>query len=148
MLIQIEILLMVKELTRFCGSIPDYDIWMNPSIIIVEDDPFTAGLLAFLFEREQYQVTVLEDGQAAWQYFQKSDPTQFVLLDIMLPHVNGLELLHRLKGLKAWDHSKVVILSAKDQVSEIEKAFKLGADDYLTKPFDPQELMARVQRFH
>ena len=139
---------MVKEIARFCESIPDYDIWMNPSIIIVEDDPFTASLLAFIFKREQYEVTVLEDGQAAWQHFQISDPTQFVLLDIMLPHVNGLELLHRLKGLKDWAQSKVVILSAKDQISDIEKAFRLGADDYLTKPFDPQELMARVQRYH
>lgn len=139
---------MVKEIARFCECIPDYDIWMNPSIIIVEDDPFTASLLAFIFKREQYQVTVLEDGQAAWQHFQSNDPTQFVLLDIMLPHVNGLELLHRLKGLKDWAQSKVVILSAKDQISDIEKAFRLGADDYLTKPFDPQELMARVQRYH
>jgi DNA-binding response OmpR family regulator len=121
---------------------------MKPTITIVEDDPFTARLLAFIFSRENYKVTVLEDGQAAWQHFQNELPTQYVLLDIMLPHVNGLELLHRLKGLPAWEASKVVILSAKDQSAEIQKAFSLGADDYMSKPFDPQELLARVQRFH
>lgn len=122
---------------------------MNPkTITIVEDDPLTASLLTFIFERAQYQVTVLEDGQAAWQHFQHQAPTQCVLLDIMLPHVNGLDLLHRLKGLPTWDSSKVVILSAKDQSAEIEKAFKLGADDYMSKPFDPQELLARLERFH
>lgn len=121
---------------------------MNPSITIVEDDPFTASLLAFIFKREQFEVTLLQDGQSAWQHFQHGSPTQYVLLDIMLPHVNGLELLHRLKGLPAWDATKVVILSAKDQIAEIQKAFSLGADDYMSKPFDPQELLARVQRFH
>jgi DNA-binding response OmpR family regulator len=121
---------------------------MNLSITIVEDDPFTASLLAFIFERENYKVTVLEDGQAAWQHFQNQSPTQYVLLDIMLPHVNGFELLHRLKELPAWEASKVLILSAKDQTAEIQKAFALGADDYMSKPFDPQELLARVKRFH
>ena len=66
----------------------------------------------------------------------------------MLPHVNGFELLHRLKELPAWEASKVLILSAKDQTAEIQKAFALGADDYMSKPFDPQELLARVKRFH
>jgi DNA-binding response OmpR family regulator len=121
---------------------------MNPSITIVEDDPFTASLLSFIFQRAQYEVTVLEDGQAAWHHFQSESPTNYVLLDIMLPHVNGLELLHRLKGLPAWNNTKIVVLSAKDQISEIRKAFSLGADDYMSKPFDPQELLARVQRFH
>ncbi len=121
---------------------------MNPSITIVEDDPFTASRLSFIFQRAQYEVTVLEDGQAAWHHFQSESPTNYVLLDIMLPHVNGLELLHRLKGLPAWSNTKIVVLSAKDQTSEIRKAFSLGADDYLSKPFDPQELLARVQRFH
>ena len=121
---------------------------MNPSITIVEDDPFTARLLSFIFQRAQYEVTVLEDGQAAWHHFQSESPTNYVLLDIMLPHVNGLELLNRLKGLPAWSNTKIVVLSAKDQTSEIRKAFSLGADDYMSKPFDPQELLARVQRFH
>lgn len=120
---------------------------MTPSILIVEDDPFTASLLTFIFKRAQFDVTLLTDGQSAWEHLQDHPPARIVLLDIMLPHVNGMALLERLRGLPQGANSRVIMLSAKDQVADIQKAFALGADDYLVKPFDPDELLARVQRF-
>lgn len=120
---------------------------MNASILIVEDDPFTAHLLQFVFEREQHAVTWLPDGQQAQNHLQQHAPADVVLLDLMLPHVDGLDLLRQLRSLSAWQHTRVMVLSARDQTSDIRQAFALGADDYMTKPFDPQELLARVQRW-
>ncbi len=120
---------------------------MTASILIVEDDAFTAQLLQFVFEREQYAVTWLPDGQQAQNHLQHQAPADVVLLDLMLPHVDGLDLLKQLRSLPAWQHTRVMVLSARDQTSDIRQAFALGADDYMTKPFDPQELLARVQRW-
>jgi DNA-binding response OmpR family regulator len=65
----------------------------------------------------------------------------------MLPHVNGFELLQAIRKQPGWQHTKVVMLSAKDQIADLKQAFALGADDYVLKPFDPEELLARVGRF-
>ncbi|MEY3612724.1 MAG: Alkaline phosphatase synthesis transcriptional regulatory protein PhoP [Pseudomonadota bacterium] len=120
---------------------------MTASILIVEDDPLTAQLLQFVFEREQCDVTWLADGQQAQSHLQEQPPADTVLLDLMLPHVDGLDLLKQLRSRPAWQHSRVMVLSARDQTSDIRQAFALGADDYMTKPFDPQELLVRVQRW-
>jgi DNA-binding response OmpR family regulator len=120
---------------------------MKPSILIVEDDPFTASLLTFLFKRELFDVQCIPDGQAAMDHLQQAQPVPVVLLDLMLPHVSGMDLLAHIKRLPAWNATRVLVLSAKDQVSDMTSAFALGADDYLVKPFDPQELLARVRRF-
>lgn len=117
-------------------------------LLIVDDDPFTASLLEFMFQREQYDVTLLQDGQAALAYIEHRDPVPVVLLEIMLPHVNGFDLLRAIRQHPAWRDTKVVMLSAKDQIVDIKKAFELGADDYVVKPFDPEELLARVRRFN
>lgn len=120
---------------------------MTVSILIVEDDAFTAQLLQFVFEREQYAVTWLPDGQQAQNHLQQQAPADVVLLDLMLPHVDGLDLLKQLRSSPVWQHTRVMVLSARDQTSDIRQAFALGADDYMIKPFDPQELLARVQRW-
>jgi DNA-binding response OmpR family regulator len=120
---------------------------MKPSILIVEDDLFTASLLDFLFKRELFDVQCIHDGQTASDHLAQEQSTHIVLLDLMLPHVSGMDLLAQLKRLPAWNTTRVLVLSAKDQVSDMKAAFALGADDYLIKPFDPQELLARVRRF-
>lgn len=117
------------------------------SILVIEDDPFTASLLKFIFEREQWQVTVLGDGRAALEHLNTQAPAQVVVLDLMLPYVSGLEWLQHQRAHPDWADSRVVVLSAKDSGSEIAQAFAQGADDYLSKPFDPQELLARMRRF-
>jgi DNA-binding response OmpR family regulator len=120
---------------------------MKPSILIVEDDPFTASLLEFMFQRAQFNVTLLSDGQAASEHLEKNPAADIVLLDIMLPHVDGMRLLKQLRERADAPSTPVIMLSAKDQVADIQKAFACGADDYVVKPFDPDELLARAQRF-
>ena len=73
-------------------------------------------------------------------------PPAFVLLDLMLPYVDGYELLQLIRSLPGWKKTPVVILSAKSQEDDIVRAFKLDASDYVVKPFRPHELLARIHR--
>lgn len=117
-----------------------------PSVLLVEDDAFTASLLSFVFQRQQFEVTCLADGQSVLDRLDTAEPASAVVLDILLPHVNGLEVLRRLRAHPKWQHTPVLVLSAKDQITDIEAALAAGADDYLVKPFDADELLARVKR--
>ncbi len=119
----------------------------TPSVLIVEDDELTASLLTFLLERERYSVTLAADGQAGLAYIQSHAPTSIVLMDVMLPFLDGFELLRELRALESWRDTRVIMLSAKSQGSEIARALDAGADDYLVKPFKPEELFARLRRF-
>ena len=116
------------------------------SILIVEDDEFMACLLRFVFERARFAVQVVADGRAAIAHLESQQPADVVLLDILLPYVNGLQVLQHLRQQDGWQRTPVLVLSAKDGAADVAQALSLGADDYLTKPFDPQELLARVQR--
>jgi len=117
------------------------------SVLVVEDDEFTARLLQFLLEREQYAVILASDGQAALSYIESHAPTSIVLMDVMLPYIDGFELLHQLRQHPAWRRTRVIMLSAKSEGSDIARALDAGADDYLSKPFKPEELFARIRRY-
>lgn len=114
---------------------------MKHSILLVEDDPAISEMVRAYLQLEGYEVTHAADGEAALRYFQDSS-YELIILDIMLPKLNGLELLTRIRGYSA---VPVLILSAKD--SDVDKALGLGfgADDYLAKPFSMIELLARVK---
>ncbi len=116
------------------------------SILVVEDDAFMAALLTFLFEREQMQVRCLADGRAALEHLAHAPDADAVVLDLMLPQVSGLEVLARLREHPRWAEVPVLVLSALDGGAEVAQALRAGADDYLSKPFDPQVLSARLAR--
>jgi len=117
------------------------------SVLIVEDDELTASLLKFLLERERYSVHLAADGRAGLDYIQQHAPTSVVLMDVMLPYVDGFELLRALRANAAWHDTRVIMLSARSQGSDIARALDAGADDYLIKPFKPEELFARIRRY-
>ncbi len=119
----------------------------KPSVLIVEDDELTSSLLKFLLERERYTVEMATDGRAGLARIQNHAPTTIVLMDVMLPFLDGFELLRELRTREAWRDTRVIMLSAKSQGSEIVRALDAGADDYLVKPFKPEELFARLRRF-
>ena len=116
------------------------------SILVVEDDDNIATLLQFMLEREGHQVTLLADGQAAHAHITQQPPPALVLLDSMLPYRDGLSLLKTLRGQAPWRNVPVVMLTARSLERDIVSALDAGASDYVIKPFQPHELLARVRR--
>ena len=117
----------------------------SSAILVVEDDEHIAYILRFLLERNGFAVEQAIDGRQALDRFARPPP-DLVLMDIMLPYHDGLELLDRLRGDPAWRGVPVLMLTAKAREADIVRALDLGADDYVTKPFQPEEVLARVRR--
>jgi DNA-binding response OmpR family regulator len=118
----------------------------GPSILVVEDDEHIAYLLDFMLRREGFAVHLARDGLEAESMIADLAPTALVLLDIMLPYRDGFQLIAHLRALEAWREVPVVMLTSKSQESEVVRALEAGANDYVTKPFKPKELMARLRR--
>lgn len=115
---------------------------MNRLIGLVEDDPNIRDIVEAYLKKEGYQVISVETAEEAWGIFEASSPDLWVL-DIMLPGMDGYEFC---KKIRLTSEVPIIIISAKDD--EIDKilGLELGGDDYLTKPFSPRELVARVKR--
>jgi len=112
------------------------------TILIIEDDPRMQKVLKRIFSEERYAVVVAGDGQSGLDLFRSERPLA-VVLDLILPRISGRELCQAFKG-----HSSeipIVVLSAISDVADKVLLLELGADDYVTKPFSPRELTARVQ---
>ena len=112
------------------------------SILVIEDDPRMQKVLRRMFLEENYSVLVAGDGQMGLELFRAQHPVA-VLLDLILPQISGRELCQSIKSLSP--ETPVIILSAVTEVVDKVLLLELGADDYVTKPFSPRELMARVQ---
>ncbi len=123
---------------------------MNPAspprptgrILVVEDDPAVQKALRRLFETEGFTVEVQADGRSALESFQSSVPAA-VVLDLRLPKMSGRDVCKEIKALSP--ALPIVVLSAASDVSDKVLLLELGADDYVTKPFSPRELLARVR---
>lgn len=113
-----------------------------PNILVVEDDPRMQKVLNRLFRDEGYGVVVASDGQAGLDAFRLAAPVA-VVLDLVLPKMSGREVCKRIKEMAP--ETPVIILSAISEVVDKVLLLELGADDYVTKPFSPRELLARVQ---
>ncbi len=113
-------------------------------ICIVEDDKDIAELVAFNLKREGYSITVIDSGEKAIGWITESFPA-LVLLDLMLPGVDGLEVCRKLKQNEKTRVIPIIMLTAKSEDSDIIAGLELGADDYVTKPFSPRILVARVR---
>ncbi len=111
-------------------------------ILVVEDDPAVQKALRRLFESEGYSVETQSDGRSALDSFQAAAPAAIVL-DLRLPKVSGRDVCKEIKATAP--HLPIVVLSAASDVSDKVLLLELGADDYVTKPFSPRELLARVR---
>lgn len=115
---------------------------MRPHILIVEDEEQLARLLQLELQYEQYETTILHNGKQALEEIQ-TNKWDLILLDIMLPGASGLEVLRHLR--KRGDQTPVILLTARDQVWDKVSGLDLGANDYVTKPFNSEELLARIR---
>jgi DNA-binding response OmpR family regulator len=118
---------------------------MALSVLVVDDDPVILRLLQVNFDLEGIEVVTAVDGEEGLKLAQ-SNPPDLVISDIMMPKVNGLELLAALRSSPDTASLPVILLSAKAQVADVQRGLELGADDYVTKPFDPLELIDRVYK--
>ena len=116
------------------------------TILVVEDDPHLADLIRFRLMREGFEVRVAADGDQALTEFERAQPPDLVILDVMLPYRSGYELLADLRQRSAWVRIPVIILTSRTKEEDVVQGLTLGANDYLSKPFRPAELLARIQK--
>ena len=114
-------------------------------ILVAEDDQLMLKMLEFRLKKDGHEVIVTHDGRAAVAMLDEFQP-DLVITDIMMPYLSGLEVVGAVKN-KYPSGTRVIILSGMGQENVVLEAFQLGADDYITKPFSPNELSVRVQRF-
>ena len=111
-------------------------------VLLVDDEPSIVTLLAFNLEKDGYEVTTATDGAEGYR-LAISNPFDFIILDLMLPSMDGMDICKRLRQEKF--DTPIMILTAKDDELEKIIGLELGADDYMTKPFSPREVLARVK---
>src|SRR5438093_11766200 len=113
----------------------------SPRVLVVDDEPMVLEVLTRYLTREGFGVDTAGDGEAAMATFEANRP-DLVLLDLMLPRLDGLEVFRRIRDRSA---TAVIMLSAKGEETDRVVGLELGADDYITKPFSPREVVARVR---
>lgn len=123
------------------------DTQVAQSILIVEDDEDMVTLLQFFLEREGYQVILAKDGRQAREFIETLSPPKLALLDVMLPYHSGFDLVMQIKKKDSWKDVPILMLTAGTAERDIVRALDAGANDYIIKPFNPKELMARLRRF-
>lgn len=114
---------------------------MATAILVVEDDPKQAELIRLYLEQDGYQVTTVGNGRAALEQLARSSP-DLIVMDVMMPELDGLDVLRALSPDSA---IPVILLTARSTENDVLLGLYLGADDYLTKPFSPRELLARIR---
>lgn len=115
-------------------------------LLVAEDEPHIRRILVTLFEAQGFRVDMARDGDEALEHLNSSTAYDAVLLDLYMPGHSGLEVLERLRAMPARGHTPVLLLSAKGQDADRERALELGAADFLTKPFSPRKLIIRLDQ--
>src|SRR6187549_2894280 len=114
---------------------------MNPRILVVDDDTAISEMIGIVLRAEGYDPSFAADGAEALEVFRSSNP-DLVLLDLMLPGIDGIEVCTR---IRAESGVPIIMLTAKSDTADVVKGLESGADDYVVKPFNPKELVARIR---
>ncbi len=114
--------------------------------LLVDDDEDIVYLLKLLLLRDGFIVHTATNGRDAKEFVESSKPTDIVITDLMLPYVSGFELITQIREDRQWKDVPVIVLSGKVTERDAVRALDIGANDYVTKPYSPQELSARIKR--
>lgn len=114
-------------------------------VLIADDEPNILMSLEFLMKKEGYKVYIARDGGEAYDLIQQEKP-DLLLLDIMMPRMDGYELCRFVKQTGEYQHAKVIFLSAKSKEADIQEGYDAGADMYLPKPFSTRELVSKINQ--
>jgi two-component system alkaline phosphatase synthesis response regulator PhoP len=115
-------------------------------VLVVEDDPVVSRLVTHLLTRRGYTVQHAADGLLAQKMLTGDHKPAVVVLDVMLPYISGFELMSQIRSTPGWGDVPVIVLTSKSHESDILRAFDSGVNDYVVKPFRPEEFVARVRR--
>jgi DNA-binding response OmpR family regulator len=113
-------------------------------ILVAEDEPIMLKTIELRLKKDGHEVIITSNGRDAMEQIDHHDP-DFIITDIMMPYASGLEIVGKVKG-GSQRKVPIIVLSAMGQENVVLEAFNLGADDYITKPFSPNELSMRVKR--
>ena len=113
-------------------------------ILVADDEPHIGRIIQLKLERGPYRVSLAPDGKVALERLRSEEPIDLVLLDIMMPYVSGLDVLQQTRQLEHRQDTPVIMLTAKGHDADRNRALELGAVDFLTKPFSPNKLLARI----
>ncbi len=117
---------------------------MTCHVLVADDEPHIGRIVKTKLEQGPFQVTLVFDGIEALAALKAHGDIKLVLLDLMMPHLGGLEVLERMRSDARWSALPCVILTAAGQDQRYDEAMRLGASDFITKPFSPKRLYARV----
>ncbi len=132
-------------------SAPDLEMGAPPPadgplrILAADDDPLALAVLARVLAKHGYRVIKAVDGLEAWRAFQQPDPPPLAILDRVMPGLDGIDLIRKVRSLPCDPSPYLLMVTARDDKADVVAALEAGANDYLTKPFDPDELHARIQ---
>ena len=113
-------------------------------VLVADDEPHIGRIIKMKLEAGPFRVTLAYDGREAIDVLERERDVDLVLLDLMMPHLSGLDVLSRMRADARWRDLPCVILTAAGQEHQYTRALELGATDFLTKPFSPKKLYARV----
>jgi len=117
-------------------------------VFVADDEAKLRELVAFHLETAGHDVTIFSDGQACWQRLQEADQLPgAILTDVMMPHMDGFQLVQHVRNDGNLSEIPIVILTGRGTESDVVRGLEIGANDYLTKPFRSQELIAHIERY-
>jgi DNA-binding response OmpR family regulator len=116
------------------------------SLLLVDDEAAIGMIVRIQFEKD-YDITVLTNGLNGLKWLKDGNIPDVIVLDLNMPEMNGIEFLKEVRKLNFFKNTPMIVLSGEDSSGKRIEAFRTGADDYLTKPFNPVELRVRMERF-
>ena len=123
----------------------DFDKTASNTVLVAEDDPICRRVLQSRLRNWGFRVIIAEDGLEAWEIIQEDNAPDLLILDWMMPGIDGLELCRRIRRRRHVIYPYILLVTGKDDTQDVVRGLEAGADDYLSKPFDPTELRARLQ---
>ncbi len=116
----------------------------NPTVLILDDEPMTRKVLQLALNKD-FNTVIKDDGMAGMSWIETGSPVDLVVADLNMPHLNGKEFLKVLRSSNMYGHLPVIILSGSEESTDRIQCLELGADDFMTKPFNPMEITAKVK---
>ncbi|HTU96069.1 MAG TPA: response regulator [Solirubrobacteraceae bacterium] len=116
----------------------------KPTILVADDEEDVRELVSYRLTRSGYEVIDAQDGEEAFRLASENVP-DLMVLDVMMPRLDGYEVTRRVRAEESLRSVPVILLTARSQETDVSRGFEVGADDYLKKPFNPDELVARVR---